>query len=75
MTLNGHPFAYAATLAQQLIDQHHMSFEHGLCVVCYRSWPCVKVVDAQERLARYGLLPQRTPGATRPDLAGLRRVR
>ena len=58
--------------AQELIDQH--SPVTGRCRACGQAEPCGASVDAQVLLSRYGRLPRRRPGATRPELCGRRRV-
>jgi hypothetical protein len=57
--------------AQAEFDTHVMSSGDGHCVTCGKD-PCPGQSNALRALATYGQLPQRRPGATRPDRIGLR---
>ena len=57
--------------AQAEFDAHVISSGDGRCITCGDA-PCPGQTSALRALAGYGRLPQRRPGATRPDSIGLR---
>jgi hypothetical protein len=59
--------------AQAEFDAHVTGGADGQCLTC-RDRPCPGQAAALRTLARYGRLPCRRPGATRPERIGLRRV-
>jgi hypothetical protein len=60
--------------AQADLDRHVVSCADGLCLACGVPGPC-EVNERAARLFRSSLkLPQRRPGASRPELFGARRV-
>ena len=60
--------------AQDVLDQHLVSSATGLCLVCKVPGPCQRRETAAALFFVSGRLPRRTPGATRPELLGARRV-
>jgi hypothetical protein len=56
------------------VNTHATLSNTGLCRTCQTEGPCDRRLEAERALRGWGLLPQRQPGATRPDLIGLRRV-
>jgi hypothetical protein len=58
--------------AQAELDLHVTFSANGLCGVCRMEGPCPSRIAAERTMASYGLLPRRSPGATRPELIGLR---
>lgn len=60
--------------AQAMLDQHAVSSGDGLCVECGVLGPCPAHEAAALVFARAARLPRRRPGATRPELAGAKRV-
>jgi len=64
------------TIARALyeINEHVALSSSGLCRTCQIEGPCVRRSAAERTLRSYNLLPQRQPGATRPELIGLRRI-
>jgi hypothetical protein len=59
--------------AQAVLDRHAVSSADGLCMQCKIPWPCREYEAAARVFALSARLPQRRPGATRPDLMGVRR--
>ncbi|WP_236647943.1 hypothetical protein [Micromonospora sicca] len=62
------------TVAQQVLDDHVTSSASGYCLRCHLVGPCPTSEQAAATFARYGRLPRRTPGATRPELINARRL-
>lgn len=62
------------TAAQGVIDEHATASASGYCLRCHRVGPCPTSEHAAATFARYGRLPRRTPGATRPELINARRL-
>jgi hypothetical protein len=62
------------TAAQRLLDDHAVSSVDGRCRRCLVEGPCDHRRTALRVFGRYGCLPRRWPGATRPDLVNVRRV-
>lgn len=62
------------SVALDAINTHATHSNTGLCRTCRTEGPCDRRIEAERALRGWGLLPQRQPGATRPDLIGLRRV-
>jgi hypothetical protein len=60
--------------AQEVLDQHLVSSATGLCLVCGVPGPCRRRETAAALFFVSLRLPRRTPGATRPELLGARRV-
>ena len=60
--------------AQSALDRHVTSSGTGRCLLCEEYGPCSKREAAIRVMSRYLWLPSRTPGATRPELVGARRV-
>ncbi len=60
--------------AQRQLDRHTDRAGDGRCPVCDLEGPCPLRRAALRVFGRYSLLPARKPGATRPQLVGLRRV-
>jgi hypothetical protein len=58
--------------AQAELDLHVTISANGLCDACREEGPCQSRIAAERTMASYRLLPRRTPGATRPELIGLR---
>jgi hypothetical protein len=68
---------YLATTVRQWLDQAQFLLEQhisrtGRCTACGEPEPCGTTVEAQKLMARYGRLPRRRPGLTRPDLCAPR---
>ncbi len=59
---------------QAALDGHPVSLRDGRCITCGTEGGCVEREEATRLFARYGVLPRRCPGATRPELAGARRL-
>jgi hypothetical protein len=57
--------------AQDVMAIHAVFASTEKCVVCGVTAPCDPRSNALRALRRYGLLPKRRPGATRPELIGL----
>ncbi|MFY1700155.1 hypothetical protein ACN28G_29680 [Micromonospora sp. WMMA1923] len=63
----------SATVAQQLraaqarLDRHTPSSADGRCSGCAEVGPCPQRRAALRVFGRYGRLPRRWPGATRPE--------
>lgn len=55
------------TAAQEEFDTHVPLSASGRCRSCQDEGPCACRLRAERALARYGRLPRRTPGATRPE--------
>ncbi len=55
-------------VAQARLDEHPTSGATDLCLTCGVEAPCPQRRAALRLLGRYGRLPQRRPGATRPEL-------
>ncbi|MDR7278691.1 hypothetical protein [Catenuloplanes atrovinosus] len=60
--------------AQRQLDRHTDLANDGRCPVCDLEGPCPLRRAALRVFGRYSRLPSRQPGATRPQLIGLRRV-
>lgn len=60
--------------AQTVLDRHVTSSVNGRCMECDALGPCYRREAAVSIMARYLWLPLRTPGASRPELIGARRV-
>lgn len=60
--------------AQAALEQHIIASSTGCCLHCGHDWPCAAATDATRTFTRYGQLPRRTPGATRPELINARRL-
>jgi hypothetical protein len=60
--------------AQRILDTHATSSGDGRCIACGRLGPCPVRENAVVVFSRTLRLPVRRPGATRPELAGARRV-
>jgi hypothetical protein len=69
----GHAALEQVEAAQAEFDAHVPGGADGECLTC-RDRPCPGQATALRTLARYGWLPRRSPGATRPERIGLRRV-
>ncbi|MEO3776135.1 hypothetical protein ABGB16_04600 [Micromonospora sp. B11E3] len=54
--------------AQAQLDQHTPSSADGRCTKCGVPGPCPQRRAALRVFGRYGCLPRRWPGATRPEL-------
>ncbi|GAB3816609.1 hypothetical protein GCM10027605_65930 [Micromonospora zhanjiangensis] len=54
--------------AQRLLDRHTPSSADGCCAACGVDGPCPQRRAALRVFGRYGCLPRRWLGATRPDL-------
>lgn len=74
MIHRGVPTREAYLAAQATLDQHVTSCGTGRCIDCGAFGPCQTRETAISVFSRYLWLPTRTPGATRPELAGARRV-
>jgi len=53
--------------AQAQLDQHTPSSADGRCAGCGEAGPCPQRRAALRAFGRYGCLPRRWPGATRPE--------
>jgi hypothetical protein len=62
------------TEAQRVLDAHVTSSANGYCLMCAVPGPCPDREAAVVTFSRTLMLPRRRPGATRPELAGARRV-
>ncbi|MFJ8577149.1 hypothetical protein [Micromonospora sp. NPDC093277] len=62
------------TAAQRALDEHVTSSATGYCLRCQLIGPCLTNEQAAATFTRYGRLPRRTPGATRPQLINARRI-
>jgi hypothetical protein len=62
------------TRAQQTLDTHVTSSADGRCIACRQPGPCPIRENAVVIFSRTLRLPVRRPGATRPELAGARRI-
>ncbi len=60
--------------AQAELDRHPTASANGLCVACRTPGPCAAREAAAAVFVRYGLLPHRLAGATRPELVRARIV-
>jgi hypothetical protein len=60
--------------AQAVLDQHAVSSADGLCVACKVLGPCRYNEAAAKVFTLSARLPQRRPGATRPELLGAKRT-
>jgi hypothetical protein len=71
-------FATAAqtTIARALyeVNEHITLSSVGLSRACLIEGPCAGRVVAERTLHSYNFLPQRRPGATRPELIGRRHI-
>lgn len=59
--------------AQRILDAHVM-LGTGACRLCDTLNSCDYRVAASATFVRYGRLPRRRPGASRPELIGARRL-
>lgn len=59
--------------AHAQLNRHAVSLAESRCVACGVTGPCEQRRAALRMLGRYGRLPSRSPGATRPDLVSVRR--
>jgi hypothetical protein len=60
--------------AQSTLDAHPISLSDGRCITCSTEGGCGEREEAARIFARYGVLPRRCPGATRPELVGAHRL-
>ncbi|HYS36471.1 MAG TPA: hypothetical protein VEO01_12670 [Pseudonocardiaceae bacterium] len=60
--------------AQAALDGHPISIRDGRCITCGTEGGCGEREQAALLFARYGVLPRRRPGATRPELVGACRL-
>ena len=60
--------------AQAALDEHTVSSGDGLCVTCKVLGPCPDREAAAKVFTLSPRLPQRRPGATRPELLGAKRA-
>ncbi len=60
--------------AQAVLDRHAVSSADGLCVTCKVLGPCREHEAAAKVFTLSVRLPQRRPGATRPELLGAKRM-
>jgi hypothetical protein len=60
--------------AQAVLDRHAVSSGDGLCVTCRVLGPCPELEAAAKVFMFSARLPQRRPGATRPELLGAKRA-
>jgi hypothetical protein len=60
--------------AQKVLDRHAVSSGDGLCVTCRVLGPCAEHVAAARVFVLSARLPQRRPGATRPELVPAKRT-
>jgi hypothetical protein len=60
--------------ALDAINTHATLSSTGLCRTCQTEGPCDRWLEAECHLNELDLLPRQQPGATRPDLVGLRRI-
>jgi hypothetical protein len=60
--------------AQRQLDRHTGLSSDGRCPVCDLEGPCPLRRAALRVFGRYAQLPRRRPGATGPQLVGLRRL-
>ncbi|NBE82979.1 hypothetical protein GVV04_18810 [Micromonospora sp. NEAU-HG-1] len=56
--------------AQGQLDQHTSSSADGRCAGCGEEGPCSQRRVALRVFGRYGCLPRRWPGASRPEQVG-----
>ena len=61
-------------IAQEVLAEHVTSSATGLCLKCGVLGPCYRRETATVVFSRFLRLPRRTPGLTRPQLVGARRV-
>ncbi len=69
-----HPARERLAAAQAALDGHPVSLRDGRCITCRTEGGCDEREEASRLFARYGMLPRRCPGATRPELVGARRM-
>ncbi|MER7167289.1 hypothetical protein ABT336_14615 [Micromonospora sp. NPDC000207] len=55
-------------VAQSQLDRHTPTAATGRCGGCGEAGPCRQRRAALRAFGRYGVLPRRWPGASRPDL-------
>jgi hypothetical protein len=60
--------------AQRALDVHVVGVT-GRCLGCGAEAPCAVNEAAAQAIGRYGQLPRRRPGASRPDLVDTRLLR
>jgi len=60
--------------AQADLDVHAVSSADGACLACRTVGPCPVHEAASRTFARYGVMPRRLPGLTRPELFGAQQV-
>ena len=58
---------------QRILDQHTIAGD-GRCLACHGMGPCGTRSEALSVIATREELPNRRPGASRPELLGMRRV-
>jgi hypothetical protein len=58
--------------AQADLDVHAVSSADGACLACRTVGPCPAYEAASRTFARYGAMPRRRPGLTRPELFATR---
>jgi hypothetical protein len=56
--------------AQATLDRHSTGLD-GHCLACGTPGTCPRRESAVAAFSRYCRLPRRTPGATRPEVAGM----
>ncbi len=56
--------------AQSQIDRHTAASGNGRCLTCGEEDPCSLRLVAAHVFTRYGQLPRRAPGASRPEQVG-----
>ncbi|GIF09808.1 hypothetical protein [Actinoplanes siamensis] len=56
--------------AQAQLDRHVAPSADGICAVCGEEDPCSPRRVALRVFGRYGCLPRRWPGASRPEAVG-----
>jgi hypothetical protein len=52
--------------AQEALNTHVTHVGYRWCAVCRCGWPCRSCDHASDLFTRYGRLPRRIPGRTRP---------
>ncbi|WP_157751807.1 hypothetical protein [Actinoplanes derwentensis] len=56
--------------AQSQIDRHTAASGNGRCLACGEEDPCSLRLVAAHVFTRYGRLPRRAPGTSRPEQVG-----
>jgi hypothetical protein len=62
------------TTAQATLDEHVTSSATGRCLACDTPGPCWRRENAVVIFSRTLRLPVRSPGASRPELIGAKRI-